>query len=105
MRLKVEANKALIDGLVSEKNHLELTLKENKDQKDMFKEKCERMTKLHEDVFLEMQEYKKQLVGIHEIKKDRDDRIEKLRDEFDVLQKNHEHLDKEHTSLVVHHKH
>jgi len=31
MRLKIDANRALIDGLTSEKNHLELTLKENKD--------------------------------------------------------------------------
>ena len=31
MRLKLDANKALIDGLTSEKNHLELSLKENRD--------------------------------------------------------------------------
>ena len=31
MRLKLDANRALIDGLVSEKNHLELSLKENRD--------------------------------------------------------------------------
>ena len=52
-----------------------------------------------------MQEYKKQLVGIQEIKKDRDDRIEKLRDEFDVLSKKFEALDKEHTSLKVQYEH
>lgn len=34
MRLKVDANKALIDGLTSEKNHIELSLKENQDQKE-----------------------------------------------------------------------
>ena len=42
MRLKIEANKSLIDSLTSEKNHLQLSLKENKDQKDQYKEKCER---------------------------------------------------------------
>jgi hypothetical protein len=52
-----------------------------------------------------MQEYKKQLVGVQEIKKDRDDRIERLRDEFDALQKKFEKLDKDHTSLTVHHEH
>jgi len=31
MRLKLDANKALIDGLTSEKNHIELSLKENTD--------------------------------------------------------------------------
>lgn len=30
-----------------------------------------------------MQDYKKQIVGIAEIKKDRDERIEKLRQEYD----------------------
>ena len=50
-----------------------------------------------------MQEYKKQLVGIQEIKKDRDDRIEKLREEFEDLAKRYDALDKDHTSLKVHH--
>jgi hypothetical protein len=48
MRLKLDANRSLIDGLTSEKNHLELSLKENKDQKEQFKEKCERLQNLHE---------------------------------------------------------
>ena len=43
MRLKIDANRALIDGLTSEKNHLELSLKENRDQKEQYKEKCERL--------------------------------------------------------------
>ncbi len=47
-RLKLDANRTLIDGLSSEKNHLELTLKENKDQKEQFKEKCDRLQNLHE---------------------------------------------------------
>jgi hypothetical protein len=34
MRLKVDANKALIDGLVSEKNHITLSLNENRDLKE-----------------------------------------------------------------------
>lgn len=52
-----------------------------------------------------MQEYKKQLVGIQEIKKDRDDRIEKLREEFEQLTNNYDILDRDHTSLKVHHDH
>lgn len=34
MRLTLEANQSLIDGLTSEKNHLQLSLKENKDKKE-----------------------------------------------------------------------
>lgn len=67
----------------------------------MYKEKSERLHELHEKVFVEMQEYKKQIVGIQEIKKDRDDRIEKLREEYEELNKNWEKLDKEHTSLNI----
>ena len=52
-----------------------------------------------------MQEYKKQLVGIQEIKKDRDDRIEKLREEFETVSKHFDKLDKEHTSLKVQFEH
>ena len=48
-----------------------------------------------------MQEYKKQLVGIQEIKKDRDDRIEKLREEYETLNKNYEKLEKDHTNITI----
>lgn len=105
MRLKIDANRSIIDSLTSEKNHLELSLKENKDQRDQFKEKCDRLQNLHESIFQEMQDYKKQLVGIQEIKKDRDDRIEKLREEFETLSRTHDILDRDHTSLKVHHEH
>ena len=40
MKLNQESEKALINGLTSEKRHLELTLKENIALKDQYKEKC-----------------------------------------------------------------
>ena len=48
MRLRVEANQALIDGLNSEKNHLEPSFKENRDQKEQFKAKCDRLQSMYE---------------------------------------------------------
>lgn len=51
MRLKVEANKSLIDGLESEKSHLLLTINELKDQRDQYEEKSQRVTKLYEETF------------------------------------------------------
>lgn len=59
MQLKQEAEQALINGLMSEKQHLELGLKENKTLKDQYSDKCEQLQKMHEDMFEEMQEYKK----------------------------------------------
>ena len=104
-RIKIEANQALIDGLTSEKNHLDLSLKESQDQRIQYKEKSERLQKLNEEIFNEMQEYKMQLVGVQEIKKDRDDRLEKLRAELEDITAKFEILDREHTALKVNHEH
>ena len=85
----------------SEKNYLELALAENKEQKEFFKEKSEKLHKMHEEVYIEIIEYKKQHVGIQEIKKDRDDRIERLREEFDQISQKYEELDKVHTTTSI----
>ena len=43
LQLKQEAEQALINGLMSEKQHLELGLKENKTLKDQYSDKCEQL--------------------------------------------------------------
>jgi len=93
----------LINGLTSEKRHLELTLKENIALKDQYKEKCDSVQDLYENLFKEAQVYKRKLVGIDEIKKDRDERIKVLRDEIEELSKKHEDLDKKHAIITVKH--
>ena len=67
--------------------------------------KSERLQSLNEQIFKEMQEYKLQLVGVHEIKKDRDDRLDKLRTELTEITHKYDVLDKEHTSLKVNFDH
>lgn len=52
-----------------------------------------------------MQSFKMQLVGVQEIKRDRDDRLDKLRLELEELTERHDRLDKEHTALRVSHEH
>jgi len=42
-RVRLEANQALIDGLTSEKNHLDLSLKESQDQRFQYFNKSERL--------------------------------------------------------------
>lgn len=52
-----------------------------------------------------MQSFKMQLVGVQEIKRDRDDRLDILRSELEELTLKFDKLDKEHTSLRVNHEH
>ena len=70
-----------------------------------YREKSERLQKLNEDMFNEMQDYKMQLVGVQEIKKDRDDRIDRLRAELDALTRKYDILEREHTSMKVNYQH
>lgn len=100
-KLRLEANQALIDGLTSEKYHLDLSLKEANDQRVQYRDKSERLQRMNEDMFNEMQDYKMQLVGVHEIKKDRDDRIDRLRGELDALIRKYDGLEREHTTMKV----
>jgi len=69
-----------------------------------YREKSERLEKLNEDMFREMQEYKMQLVGVQEIKKDRDDRLDKLRQELEQLNQKFDQLERDHTALKVIHE-
>ena len=43
MKMDQESNKALLNGLTSEKRHLELSLKENVEIKEQYKNKCEEL--------------------------------------------------------------
>lgn len=63
------------------------------------------MSKVNEEIFTEMQQYKMQLVGVSEIKRDRDDRLDKLRLELEIMTAKFDKLDMEHTSLSVNHDH
>ena len=43
MKMVQESEKALLNGLTSEKRHLELSLKENVEIKEQYKNKCEEL--------------------------------------------------------------
>ena len=74
-----------IEYLKSEKEHLEETLQENQRQKDQYRDKnCALEAKL-EETFKELQDVKREIVGINEVKADRDDRIESLCKEINEL--------------------
>ena len=47
--------------------------------------KCDQVQEKYEKLFKEAQTFKKQIVGVEEIKKDRDARVNSLRTEIDAL--------------------
>ena len=80
-----ESEKALIKGLEAEKAHLELSLKESRQLKEQYAMKCEQTQERYDHLFKESQSYKRQIVGVEEIKKDRDQRVAGLRTECELL--------------------
>ena len=84
-----DTEKMLVAALKVEKKHLESSLKENTELKDAFRAKNEDLQIKYEEIFKECEHYKRQLVGIDELRKDRDERLEQLRKEIeDLTQKN-----------------
>lgn len=55
----------------------------------------------YESLFKESESYKRQLVGIEELRKDRDNRIAALRSEIEGLTSVNEETTKENSKLVV----
>ncbi len=60
-------------------------MRENKELKDQYKEKCAALSDQLETIFKESQNYKRNLVGIEEIRADRDKRIADLRQEIEEI--------------------
>lgn len=82
----------MIKGLKSEKEHLNLSLEESQKMKDQYKKKGDEMLKKYNGCFDELSLILQDKVGIDQIKKDRDERINALRDEFDYLNTKHDDL-------------
>jgi len=72
--------------------------------KEQYKMKCDQVQQMYEALFREAQTFKRQIVGVDEIKKDRDERVSALRMEIDQLQGQLDVLTSEHAALKVHKK-
>ncbi len=59
---------------------------------------------MYETLFKEAQTFKRQIVGVDEIKKDRDQRVTALRAEINQIQSQLDNLTSEHAALKVHSK-
>ena len=79
MKLVADSERALIQGLKGEKKHLEMNLEENIQLKEKFQKKCDEVQEMYENLFKEAQNYKRDIVSVEEIKKDRDQRVAVLR--------------------------
>lgn len=75
----------LVNALKVEIKHLEATLKENVNLKESFRLQNEDLQQKYEEVFKQCEHFKRQIVGIDELRKDRDERLEQLRKEIDDL--------------------
>lgn len=66
--------------------------------------KCDQVQEMYEALFKEHQTFKRQIVGVDEIKKDRDQRVNALRLEIEQLQGQLDQLTTQHAALTVHSK-
>lgn len=63
--------------------------------------KCDQVQEMYERLFKEAQVFKRQIVGVDEIKKDRDARVAALRQEIDLQQGQIDKITMEHAALKV----
>ena len=96
-----ESDRALMTSLENEKKHLEMALKESQQLKNQYQSKCEETHEMYEKLYKEAQTYKRDIVGVNEIKKDRDERIENLRNEINEMQGRLDTLTREHSQATV----
>lgn len=75
-----------IKGLTLEKHHLEQSLAENTQLKEQYRCKSDVLETKYEELSKEVEGYKRQIVGIEELRRDRDERIESLRRNIEALE-------------------
>jgi prefoldin subunit 5 len=104
LRLNQEADKARIQCLESEKHHLEILNKENVAFKEKYKQKCDTLETHISSLNEESLVFRKDIVAIDELKRDRDARLKILRDELESLTDKFESLQKDNAELSIRHK-
>lgn len=92
------------DGLNSEKLHLQLELNETKDLYKIYEKKTGELMQELNKITSEFQEAKRDMIGFNEVEKERNERIDKLKNELRVLKLAHEELDIKHGTLVINHE-
>ena len=100
-RLQNEAKQSQIDNLISEKQHIQISLDENKSLKEQYFQKSEEVLTKYTALYKEANEFANDKVAIDEIKRDRDERIARLRKELDALFSKYDDVSRDFAALQV----
>jgi len=99
--LRLEVVQSEQEGLKGEKQHLELELQETKQLQSIYEKKCASLLEELNSVNQDFQESKREIIGFNEVKREREERIDKLKTELRELKVAHEELDLKHGALKV----
>lgn len=100
-KLQAEVLKSVNDSLTAEKDHLTLELKETRDLEKSYETKCGELIKQLNEVESDYQRVRKTMTGHEELRKEREERIERLKVELEELREKHDRLEIEHGTLVI----
>lgn len=103
MKLKTDVLTSTNDGLSSEKEHLTVELKETRELQKSYEKKCGELIVQLNEVQKEYQDIRKKMIGHDELAKEREERIEKLKSELEIIKAKFEKLDIEHGTLMITH--
>ena len=81
MKLKMDVFQSTCDGLQSEKKHLTLELKETKELLHIYEEKTKQLMEDLQNTTGELQDNKREMIGFNEINREREEKIQILKQE------------------------
>ena len=75
MKLKMDVFQSTCDGLMSEKKHLTLELKETKELLHIYEEKTKTLMEDLQNTTGELQMNKREMIGFNEVNREREEKI------------------------------
>ena len=82
MKLKMDVFQSTCDGLMSEKKHLTLELKETKELQHIYEEKTKQLMEDLQNTTGELQMNKREMIGFNEVDRERETKIQELKQEL-----------------------
>ena len=82
MKLKMDVFQSTCDGLMSEKKHLTLELKETKELQHIYEEKTKQLMEDLQNTTGELQMNKREMIGFNEVNRERETKIQELKQEL-----------------------